>query len=629
MSIVKMDKVWIIGMKGKEEEVLKKIMSKGFMQIEDTSYLAEEKEFKGVLSKEENGATIGILNKKIAQVENAIENIRKTKKIKKSMFSRKQEFKKISNEEVERDFSRVVDINQAVEEVLKMQNDKKNLKNELNTLLPWQTINIEKKYLNIQNINTILGVLPKNTKLEQLKKEIEKENVSLNLISKDKNLLYVTVIAINTEVEETRKVLKKYKFKEEVLSYTQSISDRINEIKTELESIEKRTENLNSKLDISLIEKFENLYDYYTIERDIKIAQKNIVTTKYTFYIEGWIPRNIKLEQDEDYIIQTKRPDEDEEYPVLLKNNGFVTPFESITNMYSCPNQNEIDPNPIMSIFFVIFFGMMLSDAGYGIILTIACFAIWKIKRFKRGEGNLIKLLAFSGISTIIWGILFGGFFGDLIKITPVINPLTDVMLLMGLSLLFGIIHIYAGLFMKALTLIKEKKVLSAIFDVGLWYIFLTGIFLLIIPVVAGDIGIWATVGKYLAMIGAIGLVLTQGRAEKGILKKGFKGITSLYDITSYFADVLSYSRIMALCLSTGVIAQVVNLLGQIAGPIPAVFIGLIGHTINIANSALGSYVHTSRLQYVEFFGKFYEGGGKPFTPFMCKTKYTEIKEEF
>lgn len=124
---------------------------------------------------------------------------------------------------------------------------------------------------------------------------------------------------------------------------------------------------------------------------------------------------------------------------------------------------------------------------------------------------------------------------------------------------------------------------------------------------------------------GAIGLVLTQGRKEKNIFKKLFKGVSSLYDLTSYFADVLSYSRLMALCLSTGVIAQVVNLLGEIAGPIPAIIIGLIGHTVNLANSALGSYVHTSRLQYVEFFGKFYEGGGKKFTPLTNNLKYTRI----
>ena len=198
----------------------------------------------------------------------------------------------------------------------------------------------------------------------------------------------------------------------------------------------------------------------------------------------------------------------------------------------------------------------------------------------------------------------------------------------MGLALLLGIIHIYVGMLMKAIMLVKEKKIFDAICDILFWYLLLTGVFMLVIPIVAGDIGIWSVVGKYLAIIGVIGVLLTGGRKEKNIIKKFTKGLSSLYGITSYFSDVLSYSRLMALCLSTGVIAQVVNLLGGLVGPIPAVIVGIIGHGFNLANSALGSYVHTSRLQYVEFFGKFYEGGGKEFTPFKYKNKYTRIKEE-
>ena len=202
-------------------------------------------------------------------------------------------------------------------------------------------------------------------------------------------------------------------------------------------------------------------------------------------------------------------------------------------------------------------------------------------------------------------------------------------MKLMGLALLFGIIHLYIGMFIKAIELIKERKFFSALFDIGFWYLTLTGTFLLVIPIIAGDIGIWATVGKYLAISGAIGLVLTQGRSKKGILGKVIGGVGSLYSITSYFADVLSYSRLMALCLSTGVIAQVGNLLAKMVNPVFGVLIAVVVHGINIANSALGSYVHTSRLQYVEFFGKFYEGGGTEFHPLKYKNKYTNIEEEF
>lgn len=631
MSIAKMDKVWIIGMKGQEESVLRNIMHEGIIQIDDTSYLADEEEFKGMLTKEENNNEVSLLNKKLSQIDIAISNIRRITKTKKSMFASKKYYQNISEEEAEKTFEKVTEINKAVDDIANIKSKQEQLKEEEKTLTPWKELKVEAEYFNTKNINIVLGTVPKNANMDELKDSIKEANVncSIILVNQDKNLQYISAVIYDGEIDKTKRLLKKYKFVETTLLQKGSVAERLQEIQQELSNVKNEEDGKLKLIKKDLLDKFENLYDYYTMKKDIKAVEKNIVLTKNTFYIEGWMPRGRKIKQGENYIIQTKKPDEDEEYPILMENNGLVTPFESITNMYSYPNQKEIDPNPIMSFFYIIFFGMMLSDAGYGAILTIACAVIWKMKKYKKGEGNLIKLLTFCGVSTIVWGILFGGIFGNLIPITPVIDPLKDVMALMGLSLLFGIIHIYSGLFMKALALIKEKKVFSAIFDVGFWYLFLTGIFLLIIPIVAGDIGIWSTVGKYLAISGAIGLVLTQGRAEKGIFKKGFKGVSSLYDVTSYFADVLSYSRIMALCLSTGVIAQVVNLLGQIAGPIPAVFIGLIGHTINIANSALGSYVHTSRLQYVEFFGKFYEGGGKPFQPFMCKTKYTKIKEEF
>ena len=341
------------------------------------------------------------------------------------------------------------------------------------------------------------------------------------------------------------------------------------------------------------------------------------------------MPQGCKINNNKEFIIKVRPEEENEQAPVLVQDNRVVEPFQSITNMYSVPNKHELDPNPVMAIFYILFFGLMLSDVGYGLLLTLGCLFFIKKKKYERGEGKLVKLLTYCGVSSVVWGFFFGSFFGDLIPIKGILNPLKDVMPLMGLALLLGIVHIYTGMFMKAIQLIREKKVLDAICDIGFWYLLLTGVFLLVVPIVAGDIGIWSEVGKYLAIIGVVGVILTGGRKEKNIFKKCTKGVSSLYDITSYLSDVLSYSRLMALCLSTGVIAQVVNLLGGLVGPIPAIFVGIIGHGFNLANSALGSYVHTSRLQYVEFFGKFYEGGGKEFTPFKYKNKYTKIKEEF
>ena len=627
MAIAKMNKVWIIGMHGKEKETIRQIMKEGTIELKDTTYLAEAEEWKDTLTKQECSEEIATNTKKLTQIEQAIKSIKTIHQIKHSLFAPKKEYQEITKEQAKESMEKVLEINKSVEEIEKLKNKVKVLQEKNKEILPWKELKLDIQDIPQEKIKVQFGILPGKTNINAVEKRWQEEKIKASIViaRKDKDKIYVAIVTYQEGQVTIKRELNSLKFISIAIEEGIQPSKIIEQTQQEIKNSEHKIEEITKSIPREEVEELENLYDYYVIQKEIAIAQKNIVQTKHTFYLEGWIPEGKKLPPKEGYVVQTAKPEEDEPYPVLVENSSLVTPFQSITNMYSCPNQKELDPNPIMSAFFIFFFGMMLSDAGYGFILTIACIAILKIKKYKKGEGSLVKILTFSGISTIIWGLLFGSFFGDLVPLTPVINPLTDVMALMGLSLLLGVVHIYAGMMMKAITLIKEKKILDAIFDVFLWYIFLTGIFLSIIPVVAGDIGIFAEVGNYLAIGGAIALVLTQGRKEKNIFKKLLKGIASLYDLTSYFADVLSYSRLMALCLSTGVIAQVVNLLGGIAGPIPAIFIGLIGHTINLANSALGSYVHTSRLQYVEFFGKFYEGGGKRFTPLTNNLKYTRI----
>ena len=615
MAIAKMNKVWIMGMNGKEKEVISQIMKEGIIELKDTSYLAEDEVWKHTISKQECSEEIAEYNKKLTQIDNSIKSIKSLYKMKHSMFANKKQYQEITEEQAKESMQKVLEINSKVEEITSLKNRIKVLEEKCKNILPWKDLKLDFEDFPKGKMIVQLGILSSKIDIEAIEKKL-KENESR-----------ATIVIANRE-KEVKRILNSFKFVPitiEEWEQKEQLNVILNKMEQEKENAEKKIQDIIKNIPKEEVDEIENLYDYYVIQKEVAIALKNIVVTKHTFYLEGWMPEGRRLPIGKEYVVKTAEPDEDEEYPVFVENNTIVEPFQSITNMYSCPNQKELDPNPVMSAFFIFFFGMMLSDAGYGIILTIACAAMIKIKKYKKGEGSLVKILALSGISTIIWGFLFGSFFGNLVPLKPVIDPLSDVMLLMGLSLLLGIVHIYAGMMMKAISLIKEGKFLDAIFDVGIWYIFLTGVFLVIIPVVAGDIGVFAQVGKYLAIGGAIGLVLTQGRQEKNIFKKLFKGAFSLYDLTSYFADVLSYSRLMALCLSTGVIAQVVNLLGQIAGPIPAIFIGIIGHTVNLANSALGSYVHTSRLQYVEFFGKFYEGGGKKFTPLTNNLKYTRI----
>lgn len=631
MSIAKMNKVTVIGTKDKEEEILKRLRKLGFFQVEDTSHIVEDEEFREIFEKQDKNNEIATLNQKLVAIEKAIVNIRKCHKVKKSMFASKEYYEELSENIAESSYCDVQKINQLAEQIEINLGKVDELNQTIAELEPWINFTLSGDLKNVNYIKVMLGTISVKYKKEPIEAALNKEKLeySIHLVNKDKNNKYVAIVTKQDQQVQVRRILKSFEFCEKAIALDdESILDQIQKAKQEVAELKKQIEDDKAQMKPEQVKVFENLYDYYLNERDLKVVEKNVVTTKNTFYLEGWMPKGCKIENNHNFMIKVREEQANEEVPVLVKNSRLVEPFQSITNMYSVPNKRELDPNPVMAFFYIVFFGLMLSDAGYGALLALACFFIIHKKKYARGEGNLVKLLGVCGVSAVIWGIFFGSCFGNLVPLHAVIDPLNDVMPLMGLALLLGIIHIYVGMFMNAVELVKQKKILDAICDVGFWYLLLTGVFLLVIPIVAGDIGVWSEVGKYLAIAGVIGVFLTGGRKEKGI-KKITKGLSSLYGITSYLSDVLSYSRLMALCLSTGVIAQVVNLLGGLVGPIPAVFVGIIGHGFNLANSALGSYVHTSRLQYVEFFGKFYEGGGKEFTPFQYKNKYTRIKEEF
>ncbi len=316
--------------------------------------------------------------------------------------------------------------------------------------------------------------------------------------------------------------------------------------------------------------------------------------------------------------------------------------------MYASPGVDDIDPTPVLAFFFYFFFGMMFSDAGYGILMPLVCALLIRKCRPEVSMKNNLRLFEFCGISTTIWGLIYGSFFGDAPAVFynhfagtsltmadilpwPILDQKKDAMTILIVSIAFGLIHILAGMACKFYVLWKKGDKKGAVFDVGSWMLLLVSVAVAAAGTKLGDTV--KQVGIYMALACVAVLVLTQGRDKKNPVMRIFSGIISLYDITSYVSDLLSYSRLLALGLTTGVMAEVFNLLSEMLGSsaigiIPMTLVFLLGHVINIGLNALGSYVHTMRLQYVEMFGKFYEGGGKQFEPFSLNSKYIRIKEE-
>ena len=387
------------------------------------------------------------------------------------------------------------------------------------------------------------------------------------------------------------------------------------------------------------------LYDYYLIHYEMSEVKEGFSNTRYAYVLSGWV-REDKVEylnsalEDSALVYEAtyEDPTEDDLVPTALKNNGFVSSYESITNMFSAPNYRERDPNFIMSIFYFIFFGLMVSDAGYGFLLAISGFLA---KRFikTRDGGKMFLIIGFGGVSTFIWGALFNSFFGvALLPITVLFNPLDDPLSMFILALVAGVVQIIAGIIMNGLGLIRKKKIFDAICDSLSWLLIFLGLIFVVLGmmgIVTGDMAkLFSDIGLIVVLVGVAILLLFGGRKKPTFIGKIIGGFGALYGIVNYVADIFSYARLFGLGLATGAICMVFNeMAGIVGGLIPgvgvvlSVLVLIIGHVFNMAINTLGAYVHNNRLQFVEFFGKFYEGGGRLFRPLGSETKYIQIKK--
>ena len=299
--------------------------------------------------------------------------------------------------------------------------------------------------------------------------------------------------------------------------------------------------------------------------------------------------------------------------------------------MYSYPRYDEVDPTPLLVPFYLIFFGMMVADTGYGLVMLIASICANKFLKLGQKNKDFAKFFYYLSFPTIGFGLIYGSFFGDAIKIPGLIDPQRDVNTILAISIALGVIQIFFGLGIKAYVLIRSNRKLDAFFDVGSWMITLASVGLLVGTSMLGlpQYFEYVAVGGF--AVGSLLIVLTGGRAEKTKGAKIGQGLYALYGITGYVGDLVSYTRLMALGLAGGSIAGALNLLiGELPGVAAIIFgpiIFVLAHVFNLLLSLLGAYVHTARLQYVEYFAKFYDGGGKPFRPFKASEEYMNIKK--
>ncbi len=531
-------------------------------------------------------------------------------------------------------------------------------KSNLDYYSSWKKLDIPLGSQRTMNTNIFVGSFRRKFTPESLRSLIEEKDseltdVEIELVHCEKMLTNSVLMCHRSHGEKLRTVLSEIGFfrpdKLPMMTAEKAIEQCNSNIKLIEEKIEETENEIRHFRD--RYESIRFLYDYYNAQAEKYKAAENTGVTESTVYICGYVPKKyadeIKFEIERQFIsyMALSEPDyENDNVPVLIENGSFASGVESITNMYSPPSNKDVDPNPVMSFFYYAFFGLMLSDAGYGLLMVIAMLFAKYVLKVRGSMKKTVDMYFYCGISTVFWGTLFGGWFGDLIptvmktfmeienppSLALWLEPMNDTMDLLMYSMLFGVAHLFAGLAVRFFMLIKEKNYLGAIFDVIPVVIFVTGF------AIAGAAFIFTVpdsikpYGTILLSVGAALIVLTAGRSGKNIIGKLGGGLYALYNTASgYLGDILSYSRLLALCLVTGVIANVVNLLAAMPGNIVIfVIIFLVGHTINIAINLIGTYVHTNRLQYVEFFSKFYEGSGRTFTPFKINSKFFTIRKD-
>ena len=367
-------------------------------------------------------------------------------------------------------------------------------------------------------------------------------------------------------------------------------------------------------------------------------AKNELVNGEHVFVLQGWMTTKAVEDVEQqlgegEYVFLPLEisKEEYEEVPIVLENNAFLQPFENLTEMYGLPKYGELDPTPFTSPFYLAFFGMMAADLGYGALLWLGTFLLLKLFHFDKGMRRNLKFFHLLSYPVMLWGIVFGSAFGADLPFQP-LSLSNDLITIMILSIIFGVVQIMVGLSLGAYANLKKKAYSDAYTSHIGWLAILTGLILYVVGGMVLNISWIATIGSSISIIAAIGIVvvtvLTSDNKWGGLAS----GLYNLYGISGYVADIVSYTRLMALAVSGGSIASAFNMLVGFLPPVARFSAGIILiialHGLNIFLSFLGAYVHGLRLQFVEFFGKFYEGGGRALKPFKTYEKYIDIKHQ-
>lgn len=643
MAILKMKKLRICGVSEEQTQLIRQLQLLGSVEIGAPCALTDTQGVQVFCAGD--GKSADALLRTTARLTSALETLKHYETKKGGLFAARPE-KTIGELFSDEAYAAALDTAQAVLDAQdarsRLAAEKSRLTAVRESFVPWQQLPLPLETLGTQHTRILLGTVPAQTDLEALRAKVFEaaDEVQLEQISADQQSLYLLVFVHKCAAEAVGAALREAGFALTTFDGVQgTAAENIRRTDEAIAACEQQDAEKLAELTALAEQKpaLQLAFDRCTQEISKAQAADRLVHSEKTFCLGGWVPCEDvgKLEALLSgfccaWELTDPAPEEYPDVPVKLKNNKLTWPLNMVTEMYSLPAYDGVDPNPLMAPFFILFYGIMMADMGYGLLMILASIIITKKSRPKGTSGQMFGLMFSCGISTFLMGALTGGFFGDFLpqlvgiidpdttfKALPsLFTPLDDTITILIGAMALGFVQIVTGMAISFVEKIKKGQIMDAIWEELTWWVVFAGIACMAL----GVTNIVLYVGLAMVVVGS------------GWSAKGFGKVTAIFGsvynhVTGYFGDILSYSRLMTLMLAGSVIASVFNTLGAIPGNVVFfLLVSVAGNGLNFALNLLSCYVHDLRLQCLEYFGKFYQDGGKPFEPLAINTKYVDIQ---
>ena len=649
MAIEKMKKLRLMAVRGQKEELLRELLLLGCVEVSEPESDALEPEVRDHLSKE--GSELLRYRGEHSRLVQAVELLGKYAPAKKPLLSAKPE----TDSDAILDDSTLPQMLETADEIIgrderirRITAEESRMRGQIESLSPWLELDYPLACPGTEKCSVVLGGIPAAIDIGSAEAALNDavEEAALVRVDSDKDQHYLALIALKEELPAALDSLREFGFAIASFSGMDGTAKECTErLNGELKRLAGEKEAAAKEIWDQRVhrEELELSADRLNAKIACAEAEDRMYGMDSTIVLQGWalakkVPELEKCLEKYDCAWELSDPDPEEypDVPVKLTNNKITNGLNMVTNMYSLPAYDGVDTNPLMAPFFILFYGLMMADMGYGLLMIIAAVVAMKKIKPRAGTLSFCQLLLWGGISTFVMGFLTGGFFGDALaqigkilgkpdgwgELWCLFNPMNDSMMVLIGAMVLGLIHLNTGMVISVVEKVKKGDAESAIWEEGSLWVILIGIIFMVL-----DIGSIAGVPLVL-VLGC--LMLFYGGSREA---KGFGKVTSVFStlyntLTGWFGDILSYSRIMALMLAGSVIATVFNTIGGIANNLVLfIIVFIIGHALNFALNLLGCYVHDLRLQCLEYFGKFYKDGGKAFDPLAINTKYYDITE--